>query len=214
MNPLSAARVEAVHNLFVGLHRRGRGAVPGAVERLEAQAAGPSDGAQVFCGSQSFAEGIDFRHSPLLTTRVQDASGFMSETSQRCPDDQRSLADMDARETLAGNIARLIQEWADAHNRGKRSLLAWATAHQIEVKTAQRAYSGKHATNFDSLQHLADRIGVSPWELLHPKQGPSPRAREIAALFDGLPNEAQRARAYALITQILEFGNIGSPGAS
>jgi hypothetical protein len=48
------------------------------------------------------------------------------------------------------------------------------------------------------------------WELLSPNLGGySAEAAEIAAAFDELADEQKRRRAYALIVQILEFGNTG-----
>ena len=122
------------------------------------------------------------------------------------------MGDSDARDTLANNIRHLIAVWADEHNHGKRSLNAWAQAHKIDVKKAQRAESGEYATTFRSLQHIADRLGIDPWQLLHPEPKArvlSPRARSIATMFDALTDEGRRRQAYALIVQILEFGNTG-----
>jgi hypothetical protein len=63
----------------------------------------------------------------------------------------------------------------------------------------------------DNVTALARVFRREAWQLLHPRMDAkalSDRAMALGALFDTLPLERQ-ARVYALMVQLLEFGNTG-----
>jgi hypothetical protein len=63
---------------------------------------------------------------------------------------------------------------------------------------------GEHEWHADTLQHLADKLKLAPWQLLNPM---SDRAVEIGQLFDALP-EYKKASAHELFLQLAAFGKL------
>lgn len=117
-----------------------------------------------------------------------------------------------ARQVLADNLNRLI----DLHaGKGRRSVRAWAIAKKIDPKVVQRAL-GVHGPTLETLQGIADGVGVEPWQLLVENLNPAlpPRievslssmAFDLAQALDKITDEAQRRRAYALALGVVEMG--------
>lgn len=115
-----------------------------------------------------------------------------------------------ARQTLAENINRMI----DHHSRGqRRSVRAWALAHQLEQRVAARAL-GETGATVDTLQRIEDAVDVEPWQLLYPglRPGAAPapptlsvEALDVARAQDQISDSGRRAEACLLIQQFLAF---------
>jgi DNA-binding Xre family transcriptional regulator len=113
-----------------------------------------------------------------------------------------------AKTVLWRNVSTLMRErW------GRTNLTRLAKEAGIGDFTVHRLKETDATTvGLDIVDKIAGVFKREPWQLLAP-QGPgqenlSADARRLAAKFDSLPDE-QKNRAYALIEQILEFGNIG-----
>lgn len=116
-----------------------------------------------------------------------------------------------AREALAENLTRMIRE----NSNGKPNVHAWATSKKLDVKRIQRLTGEDTAVKLSTLQEVADGLGIEVWELLYPdldmRQRPkvqnwSPAAVDVARMLDAL-DEGKRRIAYAMIIQMIEFGN-------
>lgn len=121
----------------------------------------------------------------------------------------------EARHTLKKNITRLLDAWTPPG--GRKSLRAWAMAHKIPVKVAQRAFAGESAVTMKTLGELAEQLDLEPWQLLYPDLDPSalPRpdkfsnhAFDVARMIDRIKDEDRKKMAHAAISQTLEFGNV------
>jgi hypothetical protein len=212
-------RIQARNDL-VGRHRQwGRVAVAGPVERLETEPASAADSAQVLGGRESLSECFDV-HSwncrPHLSKMQAVCLSDISRTSQESVCKLGVMGNFSAKETLKANLTRIFYDWADRENRGRRVVSAFARALAANRKTVERALGGEIELQLDSVTYLAEKLKMQPWELLHPQPGAtslSPRAIEIASLFDQVRDERDRARYYATIKQLLQFDNSGVAGS-
>ena len=66
-----------------------------------------------------------------------------------------------SRRILADNVQRMIEK------RGV-SLRAWALSHKLQQKAIDRIVKAEYATTIDTLDLLADRLGIQAWQLLVP----------------------------------------------
>ena len=110
------------------------------------------------------------------------------------------------RETLWANLLTLMtQRWGRENltRLGKESGTGPATPSRLKVY--------QQAVGIDVLERLAAPFGVQAWQLLSPTLGRafSLPATEIAQMFDAL-EPARQEQAYALIVQMLAFGNSGA----
>jgi hypothetical protein len=116
----------------------------------------------------------------------------------------------DVRQILSRNVsARMVEKF------GRENKLRLHAESKVGEQTVHRLTGGEHWIGLEALSKVASALDREPWQLLHPE---SPRARalsetarHIGEMFDATP-DAQKPRAYALIVQILEFGNAGSTG--
>jgi DNA-binding Xre family transcriptional regulator len=119
-----------------------------------------------------------------------------------------------ARKRLRDAIKRLIEE-------GLTSYTALVKSGAVKGSTLSRVLSEDgQDVRLEQLDWLAHALRCEPWQLLHPDPDMaelSPDAMKIARKMDQLPEE-QRARAYALFVQAVDFANPPpappEPGAS
>lgn len=109
------------------------------------------------------------------------------------------------RGTLWSNLQTLMtRQW------GRENLTRLGKESGTGPATPSRLKVCQQAVGIDVLERLASPFGVQAWQLLCPALGKpfSPPATEIARLFDSL-DSARQEQAYALIVQLLAFGNGG-----
>jgi DNA-binding Xre family transcriptional regulator len=102
------------------------------------------------------------------------------------------------KDVLWENISALIE--ARQTNARRVSVEA-----KIGAATMHRLKSEGTSARLDVLERVADALNVEPWQLLKPPSevAYSEEALELAALFDALPNEFERAKANALARLVL-----------
>jgi transcriptional regulator with XRE-family HTH domain len=99
---------------------------------------------------------------------------------------------------LADNIAGyMAAKKTNAWRLAIDAKVSGATVHRIQAKMT--------SPRLDVLESIAHALGVEPWQLLKPPSeiAYTEEALEIAALFDALPNEFERAKANALARLVL-----------
>lgn len=104
-------------------------------------------------------------------------------------------------------LARAVTKAIDGAG-GSRN--AWAASKRLDVKAVERVEKAAHNVGVDFMDKLARAIGVEPWQLIHPDErisGMSDLALEAARKLDAIKDPSERARAYALWVQVVEFAN-------
>jgi transcriptional regulator with XRE-family HTH domain len=99
---------------------------------------------------------------------------------------------------LADNIAAyMAARKTNAWRLAIDARVSGATVHRIQAKMT--------SPRLDVLESIAHALGVEPWQLLKPPSeiAYTEEALEIAALFDALPSEFERAKANALARLVL-----------
>jgi transcriptional regulator with XRE-family HTH domain len=109
------------------------------------------------------------------------------------------------KDVLWENIAALLE----ARQTNARRVAAEA---KIGPATMHRLKSEGTSARLDVLERVADALNVEVWQLLKPpsETAYTEEALELAALFDALPNEFERAKANAL-TRLVLAGQIPPP---
>jgi transcriptional regulator with XRE-family HTH domain len=102
------------------------------------------------------------------------------------------------KDVLWENIAALIE---------RRRTNPWRLSIDAKIgpATMSRLKADGPSPRLDVLERVADALGVEVWQLLKPpsEMAYTEEALEIAALFDALPNEFERAKANALARLVL-----------
>jgi transcriptional regulator with XRE-family HTH domain len=104
---------------------------------------------------------------------------------------------------LAKAVTKAINESGMSRN-------AWAAAKRLDVKAVERVEKAAHNVGVDFMDKLARAIGVEPWQLIHPDDrysALSELALESARKLDSFKDSTERASAYALWVQVVEFAN-------
>jgi hypothetical protein len=104
---------------------------------------------------------------------------------------------------LANAVTKAINEYGGSRN-------AWAASKRLDVKAVERVQKESHTVGVDFMDKLARAIGVEPWQLIHPDERYatlSELALEAARKLDAIKDPTERARAYALWVQVVEFTN-------
>jgi hypothetical protein len=104
---------------------------------------------------------------------------------------------------LAKAVTKAINESGGSRN-------AWAATKRLDVKAVERVEKAAHNVGVDFMDKLARAIGVEPWQLIHPDDRYatlSELALEAARKLDSFKDPSERARAYALWVQVVEFAN-------
>lgn len=116
----------------------------------------------------------------------------------------RSEVPVNIRKVLWQNLETLMNKaW------GRTNLRRLARESGVGVATIARLQGLEQNVGIDMLIQLGKPFRRQAWQLLSPTMGAfSDDAGELATAFDAL-DEAKKAAAYAVIVQILEFGNIG-----
>ncbi len=117
-----------------------------------------------------------------------------------------------ARQVLAENIKALIASDQPGRHPSTRG---WAISKKLEPMKVQRVTKGLNGASVETLQELAEAIGRQPWELLVPGMrapiaGVSPKAAELARLYDEIKDPDERRKAYA-IARLALTGQIPEP---
>lgn len=100
-----------------------------------------------------------------------------------------------ARAIVAENVSAAIEA-------SGQSLRSWSESRGMHPEQVRRAAKGLGLT-LESLQDVAGAVGVPPWRLLLPAMrlpppDASPKAAELAALYDAIPEKEAQRRAYAI----------------
>lgn len=145
----------------------------------------------------------------FMPRMLSDAERIEEESLQSDPERDaayRSEVPPNIRNVLWQNLETLMtRAW------GRTNLNRLAREAGIGTATMARLQELGQNVGVDMLIKLGRPFRRQPWELLSPTLGPfSDEAIEIAHSFDAL-DESKKAAAYAVIVQILEFGNIGAP---
>jgi transcriptional regulator with XRE-family HTH domain len=150
------------------------------------------------------AEGMEEFMSRMLSDTEQQPQASLQSDGER-DDAYRSDMPPAIRAVIWKNLEDLMTAaW------GRTNLRRLARESGIGVATIARIKNSEQNLGVEMVVALARPFRRRPWELLSPNlSGYSAEASEIAAAFDELADEPQRRRAYALIVQILEFGNTG-----
>jgi transcriptional regulator with XRE-family HTH domain len=104
-------------------------------------------------------------------------------------------------------LARAVTRAIDAAGVSRNS---WSAAKRLDVKAVERVEKASHNVGVDFMDKLARAIGVEPWQLIHPDERMatmSELALEAARKLDAIKDPSERARAYALWVQVVEFAN-------
>jgi hypothetical protein len=104
---------------------------------------------------------------------------------------------------LAHAVTKAIEEYGGSRN-------SWAASKRLDVKAVERVQKESHTVGVDFMDKLARAIGVEPWQLIHPDDRYatlSELALEAARKLDAIKDPTERARAYALWVQVVEFTN-------
>lgn len=104
-------------------------------------------------------------------------------------------------------LARAVTRAIDSAGVSRNS---WAAAKRLDVKAVERVEKASHNVGVDFMDKLARAIGVEPWQLIHPDERMatmSELALEAARKLDAIKDPSERARAYALWVQVVEFAN-------
>lgn len=122
----------------------------------------------------------------------------------------RSGMSEDVRQILSRNVrARLVEKF------GRENKLRLHAKAEIGEQTVHRLLSGEHWAGLEVISKVASVLDREAWQLLHPEspkaKALSDQARRIGEMFDATP-DSQKLRVFALIVQILEFGNEGRTG--
>lgn len=136
-------------------------------------------------------------------------AGSLPSSDDACqpkPGDESSYRDdvPDPRQTLWTNVeALMVKHWGETNNR------RLANEAGIGETTLYRLKKGETSLTLKVIESLGRVLNRRPWQLLKPglvvaEEPLSDLAVAVGAMFDALPPEKQ-GRAYALITQILEF---------
>lgn len=156
----------------------------------------------------SAADGME----DFMPRMLSDAERSQEATLQSDPeriDAYRDEVPPNLRNVLWQNLDTLMtRAW------GRTNLRRLARESGVGVATIARLQELGQNVGVDMLSQLGKPFRRQAWELLSPTLGPfSDEAVEIAHAFDGL-DASRKAAAYALIVQILEFGNTGGPPSS
>jgi hypothetical protein len=81
------------------------------------------------------------------------------------------MSTTDLRSILAANLNRMID--LDTPAGAKRSVRAWAISKGVNVRLIDRLTKGQHAVTIDSLEAVAQELGLQAWQLLLPDLDPS-----------------------------------------
>lgn len=68
------------------------------------------------------------------------------------------------RAILARNLNRMIDKATPPG--GRRSVRAWALGKGLDVRLIDRLTKGQHAVTLDTLDEIAQAVGLKPWQLL------------------------------------------------
>lgn len=68
------------------------------------------------------------------------------------------------RDILARNLNRMIDRATPPG--AKRSVRAWALGKGLDVRLIDRLTKGQHAVTLDTLDEIAQTLGLRPWQLL------------------------------------------------
>ncbi len=68
------------------------------------------------------------------------------------------------RAILARNLNQMIDHATPAGS--KRSVRAWALGRGLDVRLIDRLTKGQHAVTLDTLDDIAQKVGLKPWQLL------------------------------------------------
>ena len=113
--------------------------------------------------------------------------------------------------TLAANIEAL-------RNQGDAYLSQGEIARQagLDQTTIGRMLTMSHWPTLEKISRVAQAFNLQAWQLIAPDMGAkirvddaelSPSAVRLARKFDAIRDESERARAYAFLSQTLEFAN-------
>ena len=97
-----------------------------------------------------------------------------------------------SRRILADNIGRMIEK-----SRG--SVRGWALSNKLDPRQIDRLTKREFATTVDTLDEIAEAIGVQPWQLLVPNMNPdsppllvmSKTERELFQRIQSIVNSAK-----------------------
>lgn len=101
------------------------------------------------------------------------------------------------------------------------SVNAWAKRYGLVQSSVDRMVKGGLDPRTSTVEQIAERIGVHPWQLFYTEQAASParssglsaQAVALAQALDRMPDEARKARAYAVALQLIQFENEPAPAA-
>ena len=122
---------------------------------------------------------------------------------------------VDTKEILARNLRALMD--ANEHLCTYRKITA---AGGGSNGTLDRISRQDGNSGLNKLDPLAKVFGVKPWQLLVPNfdalnppilADASPMAADLAKMFDAIPDETQRRKAYALCVQLIQFSEPVAP---
>jgi len=92
---------------------------------------------------------------------------------------------------------------------GDENLRKLVNASGIGLGTLHRIKSNKTSVGLDMIARIAEALSVDPWQLLCPPEllqpGRSSKAYAIGEHFDTITNKARRAKAYALVTAVIDI---------
>lgn len=116
----------------------------------------------------------------------------------------------DVRKILWKNLEALMtSRWGGVNlsRLGREAKIGPSGAHRLKEQ--------HQSSGIVLVEDLAEVFKLEAWQLLHPEMRSSPplsdHAMSVAEMFDRVPVERQ-AWAYAVISQVLEFGNTGRSG--
>ena len=97
---------------------------------------------------------------------------------------------------------------------GGENLNRLARDAKIGPATSSRMKAQETSVGLDTIDKLANRFSVEPWQLLFPGFSPDrpPKALQVSVMSEDVArmmdrmDETQRQRAYSIIVKIVEFG--------
>lgn len=125
---------------------------------------------------------------------------------------------VDTKEILARNLRSLMEANERLSTYRKITAAGGGSNGTLDRINRQDGNSG-----LNKIDPLAKVFGLKPWQLLVPNfdalnpptlADASPLAADLAKMFDAIPDESQRRRAYAMCVQLIQFAEPAAGPAS
>ncbi len=118
-------------------------------------------------GPEHLGQLVACHHAPIMrrpcqTRKRPHLPRFDTHDASAC--DDPTMTDSASRAILARNLLRRID--ADTPRGQRTSIRAWALGKGLDVRLIHRIAKREHAVSIDTLEQIAEALGLQPWHLL------------------------------------------------